>query len=73
MNISHHSQYLIYFIPKDDETLVREAIDWSKSTSQTFKQDNFRPVQVLASGEWGRQIRIFWDNFHGVSAYLMFL
>jgi hypothetical protein len=49
----------------DDETLLSEAVDWSKSCSQTFKQDNFRPAQVISSGDWGRQIRIFWDNFYG--------
>jgi hypothetical protein len=50
----------------DEETLLSEAVDWPRSTSAKFREENHRPLQLLASGDWGRRYRIFFDNFYGV-------
>jgi hypothetical protein len=51
---------------KDEEQLMAEAVDWEKSTSSHFKEENYRPVQLLEEGNFGRHFRIFFDNFYGV-------
>jgi hypothetical protein len=62
---SEASQDLVLRGLKDESDLMMQALDWDKCVSPTFKQDNFRAVQVLSEGSWGRNTRIFWDLFHG--------
>jgi len=48
----------------DDNALLDEAINFPKTISKTFKEDNYRPAKLLQEGSWGKCMRIFFDNFY---------
>ncbi|XP_065188015.1 uncharacterized protein LOC135818546 isoform X1 [Sycon ciliatum] len=49
----------------DDEALLRETIDWEMNTDPDFESKWHTKCQVLSSGDWGRQTRLFYHDFYG--------
>eukprot|EP00048_Salpingoeca_helianthica_P021735 m.14158 g.14158 ORF g.14158 m.14158 type:complete len:400 (+) comp6348_c0_seq1:23-1222(+) len=48
-----------------EEALLEQTVDWELNTDRDFKSKWFREPGVIASGEWGRVIRIFYFEFYG--------
>lgn len=50
---------------KDEDDFVSQLVNWELSTDAKFKERNYRPSSVIEQGEWGKRLRIFFDQFYG--------
>jgi hypothetical protein len=47
------------------EEFLENLVDWEQCVDPNFKENHYRPSQELESGDWGKRLRIFFDDFDG--------
>lgn len=52
------------------EDFLPELVDWRTSAAPDFRARAHRPARTVASGRWGRRLRIFFDEFGGEALVL---
>lgn len=59
-----YQEHVLRGLP-DEYTLVASVLDWPVTSDQDLHKKYFHEPQVIASGPWGRRLRIFFDRFYG--------
>jgi hypothetical protein len=50
---------------KNGKEFLDNLVDWEECVDPNFKQKHYRPSREISSGEWGKRLQIFFDNFYG--------
>ncbi|MBI4117381.1 MAG: hypothetical protein HY451_01730 [Parcubacteria group bacterium] len=49
----------------NEDVLIESILDWPQTCDQNLKQKYFHNAVVIESGNWGRRLQIFFDQFYG--------